>query len=55
MTSIGTGYHEQCGFCKKKIKGVRYCFCKSCRTSKTTQEIKEKLDEMWAKYKETKS
>ena len=50
MTSIGTGWHEQCVFCKKRIKGVSYCICKSCRTSKTPEEIKAKLDELKAKY-----
>ena len=51
MSSIGTGYHERCIFCKKSIKGVRHIICKSCRTSKTPQEVKEKLDALFPQYR----
>ena len=39
MSSIGTGYHSQCKFCKKSIKGVRYDVCKTCRTAQAAQQV----------------
>lgn len=31
MASVGTGYHSQCRLCGRRIKGVRYNRCKTCR------------------------